>query len=66
MVWYWTSYWENGAGSWADFMSRSSTSKVAWRDRVKAERAANAFSRRTGYPTNVRKCDGRKWRGKIR
>lgn len=66
MVWYWESYWENGAGSWKDFDSYRAISRVAWRKKENAERAANAHERRTGYVTNVRKDDGRRWRGKIR
>lgn len=66
MVWYWKSYWENRASDWRDFESYSATSRVAWRKKEDAERAANAHERRTGRATNVYKDDGRRWRGKIR
>lgn len=66
MVWIWTSYWENGASCWQDFDYYRAASRVAWRDKKNAERAARAHERRTGYKTDVVERDGRRWRGRIR
>lgn len=66
MVWIWRSTWEDGASDWKDFVSYHAVSRVAWRDKKRAERAAQAHERRSGYKTHVVEADGRHWRGKIR
>lgn len=66
MIFIWTSYQENNASSWADFSAYKAQSRVAWKDRKNAERAARAHELRTGYPTKVIKADGRRWKGRVK
>ena len=66
MVWMWRCHWENQVSDWKDYESYSAVSRVVWRDKKKAEKAAKAHERRTGYKTHVIETDGRYWRGKIR